>query len=134
MSRIKQVLQHDETDCEPACVSIILQYYGKTVPLRKIRAVAGTDKIGTSGFGIAKDCNAFGLDCEGLMSPKKENISQIIFPAIFHIKTNVEHYVVVYKIKKNKLYISDPAIGLIKEDLKSFLEKWSGVFFLVSKK
>ena len=79
MSRIKQVLQHDETDCEPACVSIILQYYGKTVPLRKIRAVAGTDKIGTSGFGIAKACNAFGLDCEGLMSPKKENISQIIF-------------------------------------------------------
>ena len=106
----------------------------RSLPLRKIRAVAGTDKIGTSGFGIAKDCNAFGLDCEGLMSPKKENISQIIFPAIFHIKTNVEHYVVVYKIKKNKLYISDPAIGLIKEDLKSFLEKWSGVFFLVSEK
>ncbi|MBP3450663.1 MAG: hypothetical protein J6K22_09405, partial [Spirochaetaceae bacterium] len=50
-----------------------------------------------------------------------------------HIKTEIEHYVVVYKIKKNKVYISDPAIGLIKEDLKSFLEKWSGVFFLFLK-
>ena len=132
MSRIKQVLQHDESDCGPACVSIILQYYGKTVPLRKIRAVAGTDKIGTSGFGISKACETFGLDCEGFMAPQKEKISEIIFPAIFHIKTEIEHYVVVYKIKKNKVYISDPAIGLIKEDLKSFLEKWSGVFFLVS--
>ena len=66
------------------------------------------------------------------MAPQKEKISEIIFPAIFHIKTEIEHYVVVYKIKKNKVYISDPAIGLIKEDLKSFLEKWSGVFFLVS--
>ena len=132
MSRIKQVLQHDESDCGPACVSIILQYYGKTIPLRKIRAVAGTDKIGTSGFGISKACETFGLDCEGFMAPQKEKISEIIFPAIFHIKTEIEHYVVVYKIKKNKVYISDPAIGLIKEDLKSFLEKWSGVFFLVS--
>ena len=132
MSRIKQVLQHDESDCGPACVSIILQYYGKTIPLRKIRAVAGTDKIGTSGFGISKACETFGLDCEGFMAPQKEKISEIIFPAIFHIKTEIEHYVVVYKIKKNKVYISDPAIGLIKEDLKSFLEKWSGVFFLIS--
>ena len=132
MSRIKQVLQHDESDCGPACVSIILQYYGKTIPLRKIRAVACTDKIGTSGFGISKACETFGLDCEGFMAPQKEKISEIIFPAIFHIKTEIEHYVVVYKIKKNKVYISDPAIGLIKEDLKSFLEKWSGVFFLVS--
>ena len=97
MSRIKQVLQHDESDCGPACVSIILQYYGKTIPLRKIGAVAGTDKIGTSGFGISKACETFGLDCE-------------------------------------EVYISDPAICLIKEDLKSFLEKWSGVFFLVSEK
>ena len=132
MSRIKQVLQHDESDCGPACVSIILQYYGKTIPLRKIRAVAGTDKIGTSGFGISKACETFGLDCEGFMAPQKEKISEIIFPAIFHIKTEIEHYVVVYKIKKNKVYISDPAIGLVKEDLKSFLEKWSGVFFIVS--
>ena len=132
MSRIKQVLQHDESDCGPACVSIILQYYGKTIPLRKIRAVAGTDKIGTSGFGISKACETFGLDCEGFMAPQKEKISEIIFPAIFHIKTEIEHYVVVYKIKKNKVFISDPAIGLVKEDLKSFLEKWSGVFFIVS--
>ena len=75
MSRIKQVLQHDESDCGSACVSIILQYYGKTEPLRKIRAVAGTDKIGTSGFGIAKACNAFKLDCESFMAPQKEKIS-----------------------------------------------------------
>lgn len=102
MSRIKQVLQHDESDCGPACVSIILQYYGKTIPLRKIRAVTGTDKIGTSGFGISKACETFGLDCEGFMAPQKEKISEIIFPAIFHIKTEIEHYIVVYKIKKIK--------------------------------
>ena len=26
LSKIKQVLQHDETDCGAACLSIILQY------------------------------------------------------------------------------------------------------------
>lgn len=52
MSRIKQVLQHDETDCGVACISIILKFYGKNVPLRKIREVCGTDGSGTSGYGI----------------------------------------------------------------------------------
>ena len=79
------------------------------------------------------DLHVFLSSCnitEKLYPYEKLELSQVPI----HIKTEIEHYVVVYKIKKNKVYISDPAIGLIKEDLKSFLEKWSGVFFLVSEK
>ena len=83
MPSIKKVLQHDETDCGAACISIILQYYGKTVPLRKIRSAAGTDSVGTSGFGIVKGAEKFGLSCKGLMSPNKDKIEDIPFPAIF---------------------------------------------------
>lgn len=54
-------MQHDETDCGVACISIILQFYGKNVPLRKIREVCGTDSSGTSGYGIIKGAERFGL-------------------------------------------------------------------------
>lgn len=131
MSHIKQVLQHDETDCGAACLSIILQFYGKNVPLRKIRTVCGTDSEGTSGYGIIKGANKFGLSCKGLMSPKKDKISEIPLPAIFHINEHAEHYVVVYKIRKSKVCISDPAFGLRKVKMQDFISWWSGVFFIL---
>lgn len=121
MSHIKQVLQHDETDCGAACLSIILQFYGKNVSLRKIRTVCGTDSEGTSGYGIIKGANKFGLSCKGLMSPEKDKISAIPLPAIFHINEHAEHYVVVYKIRKGKVFISDPAFGLRKVKMQDFL-------------
>ncbi len=131
MVRIKKVLQHDETDCGAACISIILQYYGKSVPLRRIRSAAGTDSVGTSGYGIVKGAEKFGLSCKGLMSPEKDKIHDIPLPSIFHIKQKFDHYVVVYKVTKKYVYISDPGEGFRKEKLEDFLSWWSGVFFIL---
>lgn len=131
MTRIKKVLQHDETDCGAACISIILQYYGKSVPLRRIRSAAGTDSVGTSGYGIVKGAEKFGLSCKGLMSPKKDKIHDIPLPSIFHIKQKFDHYVVVYKVTKKYVYISDPGEGFRKEKLEDFLSWWTGVFFIL---
>ena len=131
MSKIKRVLQHDETDCGAACISIILKFYGKTVPLRRIRTACGTDSVGTSGYGIVKGAERFCLSSKGLMSPEKDKISDIPLPAIFHVREKVEHYVVVYRITKKYVYISDPADGLRKMPLEDFMAWWTGVFFII---
>lgn len=131
MARIKKILQHDRTDCGAACLAIILNYYGKSVPLRKIRIAAGTDSIGTSGLGIIKGAEKFGLSCKGLMSSEKDKLDKIPLPAIFHIKENLDHYVVVYKINKKNVFISDPANGLRKIKKEDFLKFWTGVFFIL---
>lgn len=131
MAKISKVLQHDTTDCGAACISIILKFYGKNVPIRKIRSVAGTDTVGTSGFGIVKGAKSLGLDSKGLMSTEKDKINEIPFPAIFHIRENLDHYVVVYKVNKKYVYFSDPAVGLRKVKRKEFLSWWSGVFFIL---
>ncbi len=131
MPKIKRVLQHDAKDCGAACISIILKYYGKEVPLRKIRSAAGTDLVGTSGFGIIKGAETFGLSCKGLASTEKDKIEKIPFPAIFHIKENLDHYVVVYKVTKKYVFLSDPAIGLRKVAKEDFFNWWTGVFFIL---
>jgi ATP-binding cassette subfamily B protein len=131
MPKIKRVLQHDAKDCGAACISIILKFYGKEVPLRKIRSAAGTDLVGTSGFGIIKGAETFGLSCKGLASTEKDKIEKIPFPAIFHIKENLDHYVVVYKVTKKHVYLSDPAVGLRKVTREEFFNWWSGVFFIL---
>lgn len=132
MAKIKSILQHDESDCGCACIASILYFYGKTVSINKIREEAGTDKVGTSGLGIIKASEKFGLSCKGIIATDKTKITTFPMPAIFHLKWDGhEHYVVVYKIKKNKIYINDPAIGLTKEKFDDFIKKWSGVVFLL---
>ena len=45
------------------------------------------------------------------MAPEKDKINEIPLPAIFHIKQKFDHYVVVYKVSKKYVYISDPGEG-----------------------
>ena len=39
MSKIKPILQQGDSDCGCACIATILNYYGKSVSLRKIYEV-----------------------------------------------------------------------------------------------
>ena len=66
MPKIKPILQQFSSDCGSACITTILDYYGKTVSLRKISEEAGTDSAGTSGLGIIKAAQKFGLSCTGI--------------------------------------------------------------------
>ncbi|WP_281925880.1 ABC transporter transmembrane domain-containing protein, partial [Flavobacterium collinsii] len=45
-------------------------------------------------------------------------------PCVLHWNKN--HYVVLYKIKKNTYYISDPAFGLIEYNKEDFIKFWIG--------
>lgn len=129
---LKLQLQHDESDCAAACISMILRFYGKSVNIRKLRTVAGTDRQGTSGYGIKVCAEEYGLSCKGFVDNEKQSINNIPFPAIFHMKKNsIEHYIVVNSIKKGMVKIYDPADGIVKMPLTDFLNWWTGVFFLL---
>ncbi len=132
MKKLKPILQKGTSDCGSACIATILAYYGKTVPVEKISEAAGTDRIGTSGVGIVKACETFGLSCSGIMITDKDKLSAFTLPAICHFAwKNQEHYVVIYRISKRQVWYHDPAVGLTTDTIESFLSKWSGVVFLV---
>jgi len=132
MKKLKAVLQQSTSDCGSACIATILQYYGKTVSSRKIREAAGTDASGTSGLGIVKAAEKFGLSCTGILVTEKEKINTIPFPAIFQFKyDSTEHYIVPYGIKKDRVYYSDPEVGLTSDTIENFNTKWSGIAFLL---
>lgn len=44
------------------------------------------------------------------------------------------HYVVVYKVKGNQLFIADPAKGKVKKSIEEFAKEWTGVLLLASPK
>lgn len=51
-------------------------------------------------------------------------LNEAPLPCILHWNNN--HYVVLYKIKKSKFYISDPAHGLLEYNEEEFLKFWIG--------
>lgn len=127
------IKQHDESDCGAACIATIAKFYGKKISLTKIRTLAGTDIKGTSAKGIIKAADALGLSCKTLSSNNKIIKQDYPFPLIAHIKKEtLEHYVVIYKIKKNKILIADPAKDISWIALDTFLDWWTGIFFFLS--
>ena len=46
-----------------------------------------------------------------------------LLPCIIHWRQR--HFVVVYKIKDDKIWIADPAVGLVKFSKDEFIKNWA---------
>lgn len=129
--KIHCVRQLDETDCAAASIATLLCYYGKQVSVSNIREAIGTDKNGTSIYGIVAGLRHYCMKATAVnASSKKENLftSRITLPCIAHVASehNASHFVVLYEIKENSVSIADPDKGLIQLDRNSFLKIWHG--------
>lgn len=113
--------QIDQMDCGASCLRIIFKYYGKSVPITKIRKLCQTTKNGVNLLGISEAAEKFGFRTYGARL-SLEQLNYVELPCILHWNQN--HFVVLYKIRKGKYYISDPALGLITYDKREFTKSW----------
>lgn len=118
--------QPDSMDCGPACIRMISQYYGKSYSIDSIRSNAFIGRDGVSLLGISKAAENIGFHTIGGRITFKTLVKKAILPCIIH--WNQEHFVVVYKIKRNrkgyKIYVADPAKGLIEYNHDEFCKHW----------
>jgi len=57
------------------------------------------------------------------------------FPIIAHInRDGLDHYIVIYKVKKNKVLIADPANSISWVNIQTFFEWWTNFFFVLKPK
>lgn len=129
----KLVFQHDETDCAAACIASVAKYYKKNISITRIRKVASTDKMGTSGLGIIKAANKLGFSCKGFLSDDKKLPKENLFPIIVHLrKSIIDHYAILYFKKNGEYLLADPDEGFKRVNKKEFDAIWSGVFFVIT--
>ncbi|WP_299520033.1 peptidase domain-containing ABC transporter [Winogradskyella sp.] len=105
--------QHDQSDCGVACLLSLIQYYGGSNNLEKLRELSGTTKQGTTLLGLYQAANKLGFTAQG----NEADIQAIIdhaAPLILHVvvEERLQHYVVCYGYKNNKFIIGDPAKGI----------------------
>lgn len=127
------IRQHDLKDCGPACLAMVSKYYGLSTPISKIRESAGTDLQGTNITGLVEASGRLGFDARAVKATDTSVITEISLPAIAHVIVDEGflHYVVIYKIKRNRVYIADPDKGLITYSLNDFQDIWTNVLVLL---
>jgi ATP-binding cassette subfamily B protein len=124
MLRFPFYKQLDSSDCGPTCLKIICRFYGKHFSLDYLRSITHTSRIGASLLSLVEAAEKLELDAIARRAPYAELVELKPFPCIAF--WNQRHYIVVYKIKKGKIYVSDPAHGLITMTESEFLAGWQG--------
>ena len=116
MTNFKCILQNDETDCGPACLAAIFRKYNLKVSIATIRDIAGTDRQGTSAYGLVKVIEHFGFQQKVVEADKSVLTPKIPLPAIAHvvIDDSLLYYVVITKVKDDTVVVFDPAKGIAK--------------------
>lgn len=131
---MKVIQQHDQRDCGAACLAMIAGYYGSKLPISKCRELTKTDRSGTNLYGLVNGAEQIGLRAEGLSGSPDELLNslaakEIRFPFIAHIVSDnaMQHYVVIYGLRRGKFLVADPDGGKkLRISPERFFERWTG--------
>ena len=115
--------QSDSKDCGPTCLKIIAKHYGKILNIQTLRKLSETTREGTNLLTLSDAAEQIGFRSLGV---KLNSIKLKEAPLPCVLDWNKEHFVVLYKIKKDVYYISDPAHGIIEYSKNEFLKFWIG--------
>ena len=126
------VRQNDIKDCGVCSLLSIMKYYDGFIPLETLRLDTKTNRNGTTAYDIIKTAKKYGFEAYGEKTDDLNKISELL-PAIFHLELDngLNHFVVVYKIKKNAIYVMDPAKGYKKYSYNEFKKIWTNVVLIL---
>ena len=120
--------QQSERDCGATCLAMISRYWGKNFGLNYLRNLAHVGRSGATLKNLAKAAESLGFQARPVRASLNPLLSQS-HPWIAHWEG--DHYVVVYRVKGDRLLIADPAMGKRSLSHSEFLAGWTGYALLL---
>lgn len=125
-TKFPNIRQTGKNDCGITCLSIILKYYKISITPLNLKSYLNLHNNEVSLLELSNYAVKMNFKSLIVSISINELRAKVPLPIILHWKNN--HYVVLYKISKNKYFISDPAFGLIdynqSEFEAAFLDKY----------
>jgi ABC-type bacteriocin/lantibiotic exporter with double-glycine peptidase domain len=123
--RVPVILQLEALECGAACLAMILAYYGKWVPLERVRVDCGVSRDGSNAKNVMMAARNYGLQAQGYKFEIEDLKKEGEFPCIIFWEFN--HFVVLNGFKKDKAVINDPARGVVELSMEDFDKGFTGV-------
>jgi ATP-binding cassette, subfamily B, bacterial CvaB/MchF/RaxB len=122
--RMQPVLQTTASECGLVCLTMVAQYHGSFYELSEVRAKFALSLRGMTMASMVQVAASMNLLCRPLKL-EIENIGRLNCPAVLHWDMN--HFVVLVKVAKNRITIYDPANGEVRLNRNQFAEHFTGV-------
>jgi ATP-binding cassette subfamily B protein len=103
---------------------MVAKHYGRTVSLQKLRDLSETTREGSTLKNIADAAERLGFRTLGVKVSFEKLAADAPLPCI--VFWQQRHFVVVYKIKRDKVFVADPGHGLIIYDKQELIKNWIG--------
>lgn len=119
-------MQHDSMQCGITCLQMICAYWNKHYTLEQLSKLCYATNEGVSLLGLSEAAAYLGMQSQCAKASLKQ-IKEIELPCILHWNQN--HFVVLYRIRKNRkgncdFYIADPGKGLLCCSETEFISSW----------
>ena len=111
-------------ECGTTCLAMILKYHGYSDIRSFLSEKAEVNLAGTDLLTLSRLAESFGFESDGYKI-KYKFFKDVTLPCIAHYEGN--HFVVVYKVKNDTVWVADPAVGKYKITKEEFEAKWNGI-------
>lgn len=115
--------QFDRTDCGPTCLRMIAKHYGKIYSTEYLRDKSFITREGVSIMGIAEAAEDIGMHSLAANVNITALINDVPLPCIAYWRQR--HFVVVYDVKGDSVFVADPEHGKLKYTKEEFTRGWT---------
>ena len=130
VAKVPVIMQMEALECGAACLTMVLAYYEKWVPLEKVRVDCGVSRDGSNAGNVLKAARYYGLEADGYKLEVQTLMEHATFPCIIH--WNFNHFVVLDGFRGKKAILNDPARGRVEVTMEEFDESFTGICLLFS--
>ncbi len=122
--KVPFVPQMQVADCGAACLTMVLQFFGRHERLDDVRRVIGIGRDGATMGGIQRAAEQFGLRGRGV----RADVDDVRFlPRATILHWNLTHFVVLDRVTRRGVRIVDPGVGPRLVSWEQFGKSFTGV-------